>query len=531
MNSLLKSLLVFVLLAAAGFAEDTPRVAEWRKKAEAGDAKFQAMIGECYADGDRDNGISVDYAEAVKWYRKAADQGLAKAQFNLGVMYDSGNGVPKDDAKAVEWYRKAADQGLAKAQSELGLLKNYNKSGAIPENIPEGFPSMEVTGHRGGTHWFENYMSARAPIMAEQGDPTSCIILAWMYKLGYKLPQNSTEAVKWYRKAAEIRDSPITQMEAEFMLGLMYDTGDGVPKDGAKAVEWYRKAADKQTHFDIEPAALYHLGHIYYFGKGIPKDLVQAHFWWTKSSNHYNEYAAKNLVFIEKEMTSEQIVEAIKLEAKEGFYQAKVNLANRYLTGEGVPKDFVQAHALFSSVRDVNKNYSSAKELPIIEEQMTLEQINEAMKLANELWEKRRRGSRNPYASFDSRATDYDKKKRDAMNGDVDAQFWLGLMYNNGRDDTPKYYTEAIKWWRKAAEQGHARASYWVGVMYEVGRGVPKDDAEADKWYCLAVQRGYNGTQEGREHYEWLRELKKLPIYPNTRYELFQRHRCANCAR
>ena len=54
-----------------------------------------------------------DDAEAVKWYRKAAEQGLASAQCYLGLRYDFGKGVPEDDAEAVKWYRKAAEQGLA----------------------------------------------------------------------------------------------------------------------------------------------------------------------------------------------------------------------------------------------------------------------------------------------------------------------------------------------------------------------------------------------------------------------------------
>ena len=46
-----------------------------------------------------------------------AEQGIAAAQFNLGVMYDNGEGVPENDAEAVKWYRKAADQGDADAQT------------------------------------------------------------------------------------------------------------------------------------------------------------------------------------------------------------------------------------------------------------------------------------------------------------------------------------------------------------------------------------------------------------------------------
>ena len=52
-----------------------------------------------------------DYAEAVKWYRKAAEQGHARAQYSLGFMYYNGRGVPQDYAEAMKWYRKAADQG------------------------------------------------------------------------------------------------------------------------------------------------------------------------------------------------------------------------------------------------------------------------------------------------------------------------------------------------------------------------------------------------------------------------------------
>ena len=65
-----------------------------------------------YRDG---RGVPQDDAEAVRWYRLAADQGLADAQFSLGVMYAIGDGVPKDDAEAARWYRLAADQGYVSA--------------------------------------------------------------------------------------------------------------------------------------------------------------------------------------------------------------------------------------------------------------------------------------------------------------------------------------------------------------------------------------------------------------------------------
>ena len=75
-----------------------------------------------------------DDAEAARRYRLAADQGLAGAQHNLGLMYDNGEGVPEDDAEAVRWLRLAADQGLAGAQYNLGV-KYASGEGVLQDNV------------------------------------------------------------------------------------------------------------------------------------------------------------------------------------------------------------------------------------------------------------------------------------------------------------------------------------------------------------------------------------------------------------
>jgi TPR repeat protein len=73
-----------------------------------------------YANGQ---GVVKDDAEAVRWFRKAADQGDAGAQNNLGVMYEQGRGgLVKDEAEAIRWYGKAADQGYSRAQNNLARL-------------------------------------------------------------------------------------------------------------------------------------------------------------------------------------------------------------------------------------------------------------------------------------------------------------------------------------------------------------------------------------------------------------------------
>jgi TPR repeat protein len=94
-------------------------------------------------------GVPPDAAQAVVWTRKAAEQGLAKAQFNLGLMYANGQGVPQDDAQAVVWIRKAAEQGHAKAQFALGL--SYDNGEGVPQDYQQAYAWFSVSAANGRT--------------------------------------------------------------------------------------------------------------------------------------------------------------------------------------------------------------------------------------------------------------------------------------------------------------------------------------------------------------------------------------------
>ncbi len=83
------------------------------------DAQAEFDLGVLYARG---RGVAKDYAEARKWFQKAADHGEAAAQFNLGVMYSHSLGAPRDYALAHMWFSLAAGQGedgAAKARDEM----------------------------------------------------------------------------------------------------------------------------------------------------------------------------------------------------------------------------------------------------------------------------------------------------------------------------------------------------------------------------------------------------------------------------
>ena len=85
-----------------------------------------------------------------------------------------------------------------------------------------------------------------------------------------------------------------------------------------------------------------------------------------------------------------------------------------------------------------------------------------------------------------------------ADQGDANAQFNLGCMYDNGhgvaQDDSA-----AMKWFRMAADQGHAQAQYNLGLMYYQGQGVPQNTSEALRWFHKAQAQGDERAKQGIE--------------------------------
>lgn len=97
----------------------TEAVRHYRRAAEQGHAGAQFALAEMYKNGD---GVAKDMDQALRWYRTAAAQGEAGAELMLGVLYEGGVGVPADVAEAARWYRRSADHGDARAQLLLGVL-------------------------------------------------------------------------------------------------------------------------------------------------------------------------------------------------------------------------------------------------------------------------------------------------------------------------------------------------------------------------------------------------------------------------
>tara|TARA_B100001013_G_C24576977_1_gene428991 strand:- start:53 stop:562 length:510 start_codon:yes stop_codon:yes gene_type:complete len=132
-------------------------------KAEAGDVEAQTSLGWMYAKGE---GVAEDYAEAFKWFRKAADQGYAEAQYILGLNYYTGLGVPKDNVEAVKWFRKAAEQGHSNGQFDLGVMY-YNGEGAR-KDIVEAYKWLNLSAAQGNEEAKKNRQIIAKEMTKEQ---------------------------------------------------------------------------------------------------------------------------------------------------------------------------------------------------------------------------------------------------------------------------------------------------------------------------------------------------------------------------
>jgi hypothetical protein len=176
----------------------------------------------------------------------------------------------------------------------------------------------------------------------------------------------------------------------------------------------------------------YLVGTMHKEGKGTPQDYKTAVKWW-------------------------------RLAAEQGNADAQSNLGWMYRNGKGVPQDYKTAV----------KWYTLAAEQGDASAQTQVEKLQKKISDQNELRELQVR----------------------AKQGNADAQYNLGLMYDKGRG-VPQNYKTAVKWYTLAAKQGHADAQYNLGVMYDEGIGISQNNYTAMKWYGLAAKRGNSDAQK-----------------------------------
>jgi TPR repeat protein len=157
---------------------------------------------------------------AISDLRQQALAGDAHAQLQLGVIFLIGDGVSKDDAQALSWFRKAADQQDPVAERYIAEM--YFKGRNVPADNMEAAKWLRMS--------------------AEQGDAQSQYNLAVLYSQGLGVPRNAKLAADWMQKSAEQNLAA-----GELGLGVLYENGQGIPQDDIGAAKWYQKAVDQDN--------------------------------------------------------------------------------------------------------------------------------------------------------------------------------------------------------------------------------------------------------------------------------------------
>ena len=482
----------------------------FRRAAELGYVAAQYELGNCYYKGD---GVAVDFAEAVKWFRKAAEREIAPARAVLGECYAKGRGVARDPVEAVKWFRKAAEQNFAPAQFDLGVCCHRGRGVARdPVEAVKWFRKAAEQEHAGAQYELGKCYAIGDGVdkdlaeavkwyrkAAEQGEAKAQFKLGACCYNGDGIDRDHAEAAKWFRKAAELGHAG-----AQYNLGICVYNGDGLAKDETEAVKWFRKAAE-QGHAGAQT----HLGYCYNNGRGVATDPAEAVKWYRKAAEQGFAGAQFNMGYCYNNGRGVAIdpAEAVKWyrkAAEQGFAAAQFNMGLSYENGRGVYKEPAEAVKWYRKAAE--QGHAGAKARLRGAEQMFAAERGDAetqYRLGKSCEDDRdfagavkwyRKAAEQGHAGAKTRLS-IAESFSEAEQGDVRAQNKLGMLYAEGRG-VDEDHAEAVKWFRKAAEQGFAAAQFNMGFCYENGRGVYKDLTEAVKWYRKAAAQGHSKARE-----------------------------------
>ena len=298
---------------------------------------------------------------------------------------------------------------------------------------------------------------------------------------GHDLPEDGSEAVAWFELAAEQGHG-----EAMRTLGLIYSTGSGVPEDQAEAVSWYRRAAEQG---DTWAAWMQNrVGDAYQYGRGVPQDQAEAVWWYRRAAEQGHSAAQFNLALAYATgdgvpQDDYQAASWFRRAAEQGDTDAQLSLGLAYAHGLGVPQNYDTAVTWFRLI--VKESTALARELGLDEPRNA--SFRGALYNLGVLY---RDGLGVPQDYIEAVAW----FRRAANQGHAGAQNNLGIAYERG-EGVAQDYAEAVGWYQRAAEQGGAIGQFNLGRMYHGGRGVPQDYAEAAVWYRRAAEQGNTGAQ------------------------------------
>ena len=488
----------------------------WRSVANEGCAEAQLLMGWCYELGA---GVVGDGDMAADYYRKAAEQGNAWAQFKLAKMLGGDLRRTTLSVEAREaWLRKAAEQGLSDAQEALGLCYYDGKQKIIGSDVVVCTIDKD---RAAAAKWFRK--------AAEQGSPAAQCALGFMLTdAGDGIPQDQAAAVMWFRKAAN-QDISAAQND----LGVMYAAGAGVQKDDHEALQWITKASENEASRNVSDSCCWAIDHnrsllrsgitdASRLGLVFP-DINRCQLrreWWSfhsrkeepvsrlrrqrttepsqpspeikPTAGDYRERA--------KDTKPADMVDFVKQCAELGVPEAQLDLATMCATGKGVPKDEAEAVKWTRTAAEQGDANAQAQlfglfyagDMGVQKDQAeAVRWCRKAAEQGNALAELNMglfyaRGNGVPCDLAESARW----IKSAAEHGRADAQSYLGWNYDKGCG-IAEDKAEAVKWYRRSADQGYAEGQCHLGWCYGNGNGVAMDKTEAVKWYRKAAEQGY----------------------------------------
>ncbi|WP_297259819.1 tetratricopeptide repeat protein [uncultured Desulfovibrio sp.] len=417
------------------------------------------------------------------YFSNAADKGRGSTEYQVGIMLSRGEGVSRDMEKALFWLREAASQGHVDAQIALGTLYAEGEGGT-PQDKAEAVNWLLALAGQGNTDAQAVLKELEKDMATDTLPEEELLARAYASLEGKGVPQDKTEAARWFRKAAMKHN-----IDAQWQLATLCDEGDGVPLDKAEAAYWFRKAAEQG-----EADAQYRLGIMYADGDGLPQDTAQALEWLRKAG-------------------------------EQGVAEAWYRLSVMYNTGLGLPqKKELSRDSLRETIRERKAVAAYDAGISKYKGRGTLLDPEGGLRLlrvAARLGHPKAPEILVEAALF--RAWDV------AKYGDAEAKYRLASRFFLGKD-MPADKGKAFDWYSQAAELGYAAAQYLLGVAFYEGVDLAKDLVRARYWLEKAACQGYAGADAALERFrlEYPREYEEAAKFRRilgSYYQLVQQAR------
>ncbi len=495
--------------------------------------------------------LAGDYVSAVAILRPLADENDAGGTFGMALIHQTGPDIPPDIKKAEELYLSAAKNGSVEAMIGLGLLywnsmapphdrylvekwlnlaasKGASRAKQILDLIHYDYPGPEVLrthrlkinlAHLNGpardgvqAYLEKDFVKAIKLLkpLADRGDrdgkfglgliyndgvPTlsdtskalqlyrasatggyagAQVNLANMYMKSIGVGKNLSEAMRWYQMAARQGDAV-----AQTVLGFAYLSGVGQAPNPARASQMFELARQQENGDAMNAVALLDLGaQIAEVNQGDNTALdISAH-------TAYLTGATRDGIPLHLPGTFDirqhsGAFDLIVAAAELGNAAAQYNAARLHLLDDPTADNLIRAYKWLTLAHHNGYQAAATARTEILKQLSPLQRIEAEWLTADAL---------KPRIAAPS------YEIAEAISGSPEELWEIGQKYRYGKG-VEKSYKEALKWFRSAAQKGHAVAQRDLGTIYRRGLGVKKNQEEAVKWFRLSANQGYAKAQ------------------------------------